>query len=118
MKNLKARVEEIKAGIEIMELREKANIIKGKNYIIDNFDFMNENTENEYVVFTVLEDPKNFYFGGMVLTDLLKTLENDGFKKQIQKEGLPVQFQDKKGKSGRVYTDVITYPSSDSEVPF
>jgi hypothetical protein len=69
--------------------------------------------DKEYVVFTIKEDPQYFYFGGQVLTDNMKALDNDGYGDEIRKDGLPVFFDTKKSKNKREYTTVEFYPDAE-----
>jgi hypothetical protein len=113
MKTLKDKVKEFSVSLPIMENREKGDFadIKGEIVTISDFDFMKDDGK-EYVVFTIKEDTKNFYFGGQVLTDNMKSLENDGYAETVREEGLPVKFTTKKSKNKRDYTVVEFYPEA------
>jgi hypothetical protein len=111
-KSLKDRAVEMSSVLPFLDGREKGQLkgLIGNQVTINQFGFLMDNTKNEeYVAFTIVEDEKRFYFGGMVLTDQLKTLENEGFRGEIEKDGLPALFTEKKGKK-HTYTDVKFYP--------
>lgn len=111
MKSLKDKVKEFSVTLPLMENREKGDFdgIKGKLLTIIDFDFMKDDGK-EYVAFIVKEDTEHFYFGGQVLTDNMKNLENDGYGESVREEGLPVKFNTKKSKNKREYTTVEFYP--------
>lgn len=113
MSNLKNRVKELSTKIEFMDSREKGDFSKlvGKTVTINDYGFLQDNGK-AYIVFTVEEDKENFYFGGMILTDQMKQLDEDGFHDDIVREGLPVKFDTKKSKGKREYTTVEFYPEA------
>jgi len=45
-----------------------------------------------------------------VLTDNMKSLDDDGYHFDVISEGLPVLFEKKKSKNKRDYTTVTFYP--------
>ena len=110
-KSLRERAQEMQAQLKIMQGREKGDVddLIGVICDVDDFDFM-EDDGHKYVVFTVKEDPANFFFGGQVLTDQLLKLQEDGYLEEIQKEGLPMLLSKKMSKSKRSYTNVTFYP--------
>lgn len=112
--NLRERAKQLGNNLPLMENREKADLtaISDKVVTIDQFGFMKDEHEKEYVVFTIKEDRKNFYFGGQVLTEDLQTLETDGYREEIEKNGLPVLLERKMSKNKREYTKVTYYPES------
>ena len=94
--------------LEIMEGKEKEDLksLLEKEVTIDNFDFLH-GEDGEYVVFTIKEDKKSFYFGSTILTEELKDLENAGYKDEIIKEGLKIKLTERKSKnSSRKYIAV------------
>lgn len=110
-KNLRERVKEFSINLPLMENREKGDFsrLHGTNVTIDDYGFMTDG-DKDYAAFTVKEDDKTFYFGGMVLTEQLHELDNDGYGDEIRKNGLPVRFGEKKSKTKKNYTTVEFYP--------
>lgn len=111
IKGLKERVQELSVSLPLMEGREKGELksLYMDKITIRDFGFLKDG-EEEYVAFIIDEDKENFYFGGMVLTDNMKQLEADGYRTEIEKDGLPIRLSEKKGKNNRVYTKVEYYP--------
>ena len=106
---LKARQET--AGSPIMKDREKLetiDVLESMTLTLDAIDLMTKDG-NEFAVVTFKEFPDGFYFGGRVLTDLVKMIyEESGIE-----EGKPLTVADdnieliaerKKSKNGRMYT--------------
>lgn len=113
MMDLRNRVKEFEVLLSCMEDKEKGDFIDllDKTITIKDYGFLKDNdTKEDYVVFTCEEYPKNFYFGGMVLTDNMMELENEGYHEEINKEGLPVKFGERQSKNKRKYTTVKFYP--------
>lgn len=94
-------------GLDFMEGREKQDIELGKHYFINEFGFLSS-SDGEYVVFTSKDDSENFYFGGQVLTQKLKELEElleDREMNELKEHGIEVVFSEKKSeKNRRKYT--------------
>jgi hypothetical protein len=127
-KSLQERAKEFEILLPFMEGREKGDFdrIVNSPVTIDNFGFLKDNSEGkikEYVCITIKEDSKNFYFGGHVLTDNLKQLEQDGYREEIETEGLPVEFGKKKSKNKgdngmyNTYTTVTFFPEDKEDKP-
>jgi len=115
MKSLKDMAKSLQVVVEFMDGREKGNLkdLMGQTVTIIDFGMLkDEKTAKPYVVFITKEDPKNFYFGGQVLTDDLQELEENGYKEEIQKEGLPTLFGEKKSKNGLTYSTNTFYPEA------
>jgi hypothetical protein len=112
MLNLKDFASQLVAQSPVMEGREKGDTktLLNINTTVNDFDFL-KGDNGDYVVFTVNEDSKHFFFGGSVLTGHMKDLESAGYKESIQKEGLPIKLEEKKSKQGRIYTNVVFYPA-------
>jgi hypothetical protein len=111
-KSLRERTQELNNNLPFIVGRTKGELeaIKGEDLTITDFGFM-EDGDKEYVAFTIKEDPNCFYFGGQVLTNDLKEVEEDGYGDEIRKEGLPVRFGSRKTKDGKKeYTTVEYYP--------
>ena len=113
--SLKDFTKNLKEGnsIKFMEGRTKGDLseIEGKNVTINNFAFL-RNDEGEYAVFTIKEVADTFYFGGMVITDNLKQIEAEGYKEEVEKEGLPVCISARKSKNKKTYYACEFYPEA------
>lgn len=114
MKNindLRLRTQKFNNALPFMEGREKGDFGKIKEIplTIDDYGFLSDSGD-EYIAFTVKEDKQTFFFGGMVLTEQVKTLDDEGYGDTIRSEGLPVIFTDKMGKNKRTYTAVTFFP--------
>lgn len=112
MKSLREKVMELNNERRLTEGREKGENLEivGKVLTIVDFDIVCEEQKN-YAVYIVKELPNLFFFGGMVLTEHLKELEKEGYKEEIQKEGLPIKITTQKSKAGRNYFSVEFYPN-------
>lgn len=124
-KSLRERAEEMTVRLPIMKDLDKGNLddLLNKPVTIREFDFMSgvvdKKTRAEkppFAVFTIEEDPAHFYFGGMVLTDTLKKLQDEGYQDEIKADGLPVIFTKVRSAEGTIYTNVILYPVLMKEV--
>ncbi len=111
MKSLKELVRELSNKLEIMNGRTKGeNIdIASKSVTIIDYDFIHD-ADKEYAVYVVKEFPELFFYGGMVLSEQLKTLDAKGAKDIIKTEGLPIKLTPIKSKKGRSYFGVEFYP--------
>lgn len=98
-------------SIPFMEGRTKGELdeLVEKNVTITNFAFL-KNDEGDYAVFVVKEIPDSFYFGGLVITENLKKLEEEGYKEEIEANGLPVCVKSKKSKNKKNYYMLEFYP--------
>lgn len=114
MLNLRDRVKQLSQKCEVMEGREKGKNIEIENKIVtlNNYDFMEDENGKPYVVYTVKEFDDLFFFGGSVLTNDIKELDKDGYKSQIQEEGLPIRITECQSKKGRKYFNVEYYPEN------
>ena len=116
MKSLRDRAKEMTSRLPFMDGRDKGvtDDLIGSVITIRDFGFLTDRdksgNEKEYVVFIVDGIPKKFFFGGMVLTDQLRTLESEGYGDEIRAEGLPTLLTTKRAKSGMSYTNVEFYP--------
>lgn len=113
--NLISKVQKLNGGLPFMEGKEKGEIIMGTLYLINDFGFLNGN-DGEYVVFTVKGNDSHFFFGGSVLTEKMKELENiltEDEIAQILNEGLEVIFEQKKAeKTKRNYVACEFFPNA------
>ena len=107
MKSLKERVMELGTVVELAAGREKGETkdLLGEVVTINNVEVIEMN-DNTFVAFTVAEDKKKFYFGGMVLSNDLITLLNEGYGDVIKKEGIKITLNEEKSKNNRTYTKV------------
>jgi hypothetical protein len=118
LKSLKDRAKEFSILLPFMENKEKGDMerLQGGTFTINEYGFLKDTSkgkEKEYVCFTVKEDPQNFYFGGQVLTENLKQLEDEGYHETIVKEGLPTLFEKKKSKNKDPETGIfMTYTNT------
>lgn len=119
MKSLKERSQEFGNQLPFMQGRNKGELDRIKNtpVTIREYGFMTDtdektHQEKDYVCFIVDEDPQNFYFGGQVLTENMKSLEAEGYADEIRADGLPVELGEKKSRGGNKYTTVTFYPES------
>ena len=110
--NLRDKVKEFEVNLPLMEGREKGDLksLYEDTITINEYGFLKDDKGEDYVVFNIVEDKENFYFGGMVLTEQFKELEQDGYRAEIEKDGLPLRLSDRKSKNGRHYTSVEYYP--------
>jgi len=106
---LKARQET--AGSPIMKDREKLetiDVLESMTLTLDAIDLMTKDG-NEFAVVTFKEFPDGFYFGGKVLTDLVKMIyEESGIEEgkplTVAEDNIELIAERKKSKSGRMYT--------------
>lgn len=112
--NLRERVNELGNNLPLMTGREKGDLktIENKIVTIDQFGFLKDEKDMGYVVFTVKEVIGEFFFGGSVLTEDLIELEQEGYREEIEKDGLPILLTRKMSKNKREYTAVTYYPAS------
>jgi hypothetical protein len=124
-KSLRERAEELQTRLPIMGDREKGNMddLLDKPVTIREFDFMTgvldkktRQVKPPFAVFTVEEAPGIFFFGGMVLTDILQKFKEEGYEQDIKDEGLPVMFKKVKSQDNQMYTNVLVYPVTDDDV--
>ena len=96
-------------GIPFMEGRTLSTMEVGRIYTINDFGFINGD-KGEYVVVSTKEDEKVFYFGGMVLTQLMKDIEENYTEEQVSvlmEHGFRIKIDKVKAKSSkRLYTKV------------
>jgi hypothetical protein len=113
LQSLKERASQLSATLPIMEGREKGEMDSILNTVvtITDYDFL-QGDDSPFAVFTIEQIPYMFFFGGGVITDHIQTLDKEGYKAEIQKEGLPVRFEKKKSKNGRMYVNAILFPEA------
>ena len=115
MKTLKERAREFSVSLPFMDGREKGDtkeLIGTVNTIVE-YGFLPNDKGGQFAVFIVKERPKQFYFGGMFITDQLAQLEAEGYHEAINAEGLPMLMTEKKSKNGMKYTNVEFFPEEE-----
>lgn len=111
-------LKQLNGGCELMQGRDKGEILKLSNEEIVNidgledFEISDDKGEKEtLLVFTIKEDEKNFYYAGSIVKDklnqarelLAEDLEN------CLEEGIPVSFKRQKTKNGKKEYTNITF---------
>ena len=92
--------------IDFMNGREAGKMadLIDKEVIITDIDII-KSRKDEYAVFIIKQDANHFYFGGEVLTNFVRTLEDVDFE-EIRRDGCKVKFTSAKSKDGFTYTNV------------
>lgn len=106
-------------GIEFMANKNKGEMMELYDRVctIMDYDFIHGD-DGDYVVFVIDEINDEFFFGGSVLTEDMKKF-TDEEKKELQENGLPVKFTQRKSKNKRPYTAVEFYPEeTNDDLPF
>lgn len=67
--------------------------------------------ESDYAVCVVDEEINFFFFGGVAILSMIENLLQDyeseaDFNAELKAEGLPIKFEKKRSKNGRIYTSV------------
>lgn len=107
----KLRARQETAGSPIMKDREKLetiDVLESMTLTLDAVDIMTKDG-NEFAVVTFKEFPDGFYFGGKVLTDLVKMIyEESGIEEgkplTVAEDNIELIAERKKSKNGRMYT--------------
>lgn len=112
MKDFLERVKELNNRSSLMDGKEKgANIeIEGKTVTLSDYEFRKDERGETYAVYTVKEIENTFFFAGMDLSQKLVTLDEEGYKEQIKKQGLPMKLHKLKTKKGREFYTVDFLP--------
>lgn len=115
--SLREAAKALQNSLPFMDEREKGDMerIVNMDCTIRDYGFLKDDKDKEYVCFIIDEDPQTFYFGGQVLTDNMKELDNLGYHEEINKDGLPVFFGKRTSKNKREYTTVTFYPEDTKE---
>lgn len=109
-------VQEVTTGetIEFMVGREKAELPMGQILTVVDYDYLNGDN-GEYVVFICREDQNHFFFGGSVVTDKFKKIDQafiEFEKEELLANGIELVATKKKSNSTkRIYTDVLFFPN-------
>lgn len=102
-------------GVPFMEGREKAGELPmGSEVTIDDYGYI-DGKDGEYVVLSLREFPKSFFFGGQVVTEKMQEIDkmftSATEKNQQLAEGIPVVFEKKTNKAGkRDYVTCVFFP--------
>lgn len=105
-------------GLPFMEGREKGDMdtLAGTIVTIADYGYMVDN-DKEYVAFTIKENEDEFFFGGQVLTDSCKKLDDMLTDKELAEVletcGIPTKFEKVKSKNKREYTKVTFFPKAE-----
>ena len=118
MSNIKNLIQQAKkitnSGLPFMEGREKGDMeeLIGNTITIIDYGYMLDEGKT-YVAFITKENDANFYFGGSVLTDSLKKLDEiltDNEIAELLKNGITTSFEKRKSKNKREYTKCTFFP--------
>lgn len=84
-------------GIPFMNDRDRGDIndLVNKDLHIEDYGYI-RGKKGEYAVIAFREYPNNFYFGGMVLTDILHRIDKDDMKEQLLGEILRLSMKEAK----------------------
>lgn len=117
LQSIIAKAKEItQSGLPFMEGREKGEMdrLVGEVYTIKEYGYL-EGEDGEFVVFLVEEDKENFYFGGSVITDNMKKLD-DVLKEdeiaELLETGITILCEKKKSKNKRDYVKCTFFPEN------
>lgn len=111
-KSLRERARAFSVQLPFMDGKEKGNTdeLMGTINTITDYGFIPNEQGEPYVVFCVKERTGKFFFGGTVLTDRMMQLDAEGYRDEIESDGLPMLMTSKKSKKNREYTNVEFYP--------
>ena len=101
------------SGLPMMEGRIKEDITEGVVYNINEIGFLKGDTE-EFVVFTTKESDEAFYYGGSIITQKIKEIQevlSEEEVKELLASGLEVTFQKKTSKNKKKYMSCIFFPT-------
>lgn len=127
MSRLQDKCKELSNEIEFLRDRKKSDTEKLVNKIVTiiDYDWMKTKKDGEeslFPCFIVKGDDEHYYYGGSDLAKILKGLDEEGLKAEVQKEGLPVKIHEKtKLKDGnRTFTKYETFPTGweNADLPF
>ena len=111
-KSLKERAKEFSVQLPFMDGREKgdAKMLLAQVTTITDYGFLSGDDNKEYVVFITKEHSKLFFFGGVVLTDQIRQLDDEGYRDEIIENGLPMLMTEKRSRNNRTYVNIEFYP--------
>lgn len=103
-------------GLPFMEGRVKGDITEGKIYNIVDFGFL-KGDEGDFAVYITRENPNEFYFGGSIVTENLKKIEETLTDEQLVElldKGLEIVMTSKLSKNKRKYMNCTFFPSANN----
>lgn len=107
--SLKERLlNEVNNGLPFMLGREKDTIDLGEKITIKEYGFLT-GEDGEFICFIDNENDDKYFFGGSVLTEKFKQIENAFTQDEIQElleEGIDIICREKKSKNNRKYVSV------------
>lgn len=102
-KSLKDRLKQFTNAIPFMEGRERGDLkdVCGRIVTICDYGFMAETKKSKdpVVVLALAEYPDKFFFGGQVITEQMRQLDDEGYREEILAEGIPVVFENRTSKA-------------------
>jgi hypothetical protein len=97
------------SGLPLMEGKTKTDFSDGEVFTVKEYGYL----EGENGDFVVVADEKTFTYGGSVVTEAFKGLDEkltgDEIEELLQ-EGIPMKISKKKSKNGRKYTTCEFFP--------
>lgn len=104
------KVKDITAsGLPFMEGKEKVELTDGMLYVVKEYGYL----KSEDSDFVVVADDTTFAFGGSVITDAFKKLDEnlDGSEiEELLKDGIEMEIKKKKSRNKREYTTCEFFP--------
>lgn len=97
-------------GVPFMDGRDRGDIndLVNEDLHVEDYGYI-RGKKGEYAVIAFREYPKNFYFGGMVLTDILHRIDRDNMKEQLLGETMRLSMKDAKepDRDGNIYQYMV-----------
>ena len=100
------------SGLPFMDGKEKLEVT-GEILTVDDYGYL-EGDDGEYVVISLKEYPHHFIYGGSVVTDAFKKLENKiGAESMVQliQHGLTFKLSELVSKNKRKYIRILFFPN-------
>jgi hypothetical protein len=112
LKDIISKAKEITAsGLPLMEGKEKTDLADGEIFVVKEYGFL----EGDNGDFVVIADDSNFAYGGSIVTEAFKSLDENLTVEEIEQlliEGIPMKVSKKKSKNGRKYTACEFFPDN------
>lgn len=119
--SIKEKLQKLNAsGVGFMEDRQKGDLPLDVVCTLEEYGFIKNERNEDYVVLSLMEYPEHFFFGGSIITakivEMVAVLEKEE-KEEMKETGIPVRFTKKTNKKGkRDYFTLEFYPEvSDAE---
>lgn len=97
-------------GVPFMDKRTKGDIndLLDEDLHIVDYGYI-RSRKGDYAVIAFKEYPDQFYFGGMVLTDILRRIDKDNMKEQLLGETLRLSMKNAKepDRDGNIYQYMV-----------